>query len=94
MPVVVLPRWAGALAAAAGLTVAGLAAVPASASSHARLVVPGRVRGAVGHPEVRPRLSRGPAAQRLPPGLPATDHARPDAVLHRGAFVGVHGGTG
>jgi subtilase family serine protease len=35
MPVVVLPRWAGVLAAAAGLTVAGLAAVPASASSHA-----------------------------------------------------------
>jgi len=29
MPVVVLPRWAGVLAAAAGLTVAGLAAVPA-----------------------------------------------------------------
>ena len=35
MPLVVLPRWAGVLAAAAGLTVAGLAAVPASASSHA-----------------------------------------------------------
>ena len=35
MPVVVLPRWAGALAAAAGLTVAGLATVPAAASSHA-----------------------------------------------------------
>ena len=35
MPVVVLPRWAGVLAAAAGLTVAGLASVPASASSGA-----------------------------------------------------------
>jgi subtilase family serine protease len=36
MPVVVLPRWAGALAAVAGLTVAGLAAVPAAvASTHA-----------------------------------------------------------
>ena len=42
MPVVVLPRWAGALAAAASLTVAGLATVSAetvpaaAATSHAQ----------------------------------------------------------
>ena len=60
MPVVVLPRWAGVLAAAAGLTVAGLAAVsPASASSHA----------AVSGPSAAPRFVRAQHAERLPSGF-------------------------
>ena len=61
MPVVVLPRagrWAGVLAAAAGLTVAALAAVPASASSHA----------AASGPSAAPRFIRAHPETHLPSG--------------------------
>jgi subtilase family serine protease len=59
MPVIVLPRWAGALAAAAGLTVAGLAAVPASASSQAP----------ASGPSAAPRFVAAHHAARLPSGF-------------------------
>ena len=64
MPVVVLPRWAGALAAAASLTVAGLAAVsaetvPAAAATH--LTASG--------PSASPRFARAHHAVRLPGGF-------------------------
>ncbi len=60
MPVVVLPRWAGVLAAAAGLTVTGLAAVPAaSASSHV----------AASGPSAAPRFAGVHHAARLPRGF-------------------------
>ena len=85
MPVVVLPRWAGVLAAAAGLTVAGLAAVSATVSAR-RGLVPRRGVGAIGGAPVRRGPPRGPSAQRLHPGLPAALVARRDAVLHRGAL--------
>src|ERR1700729_3170118 len=65
MPVVVLPRWAGALAAAAGLTVAGLAAVPASASSHA----PSSSQAVSAGPSATPRFVRAFHAARLPSGF-------------------------
>ncbi len=59
MPVVVLLRWAGVLAAAAGLTVAGLSAVPASASSHA----------AAAGPPAAPRFIGAHHAAHLPTGF-------------------------
>jgi subtilase family serine protease len=64
MPVVVLPRWAGALAAAASLTVAGLVTVaaetvPAAAATH--LTAPG--------PSASPRFVRAYHAARLPSGF-------------------------
>ena len=65
MPVVVLPRWAGALAATAGLTVAGLAAVPASASSHAASSSQAVSAG----PSATPRFVRAFHAARLPSGF-------------------------
>ena len=64
MPVVVLPRWAGALAAAASLTVAGLATVPAAtvpaaaATSH---VTSG--------PSATPRFVKAHHAASLPSGF-------------------------
>jgi subtilase family serine protease len=64
MPVVVLPRWAGALAAAASLTVAGLATVsaetmPAAAATHI----------AASGPSASPRFVRAHHAARLPSGF-------------------------
>jgi subtilase family serine protease len=64
MPVVVLPRWAGALAAAASLTVAGLATVsaepvPAAAATH--LTASG--------PSASPRFVRAHHVVRLPSGF-------------------------
>jgi subtilase family serine protease len=64
MPVVVLPRWAGALAAAASLTVAGLATVsaetvPAAAATH--ITASG--------PSASPRFVRAHHAVRLPSGF-------------------------
>jgi subtilase family serine protease len=64
MPVVVLPRWAGALAAAASLTVAGLATVsaetvPAAAATH--ITASG--------PSASPRFVRPHHAVRLPSGF-------------------------
>ncbi len=64
MPVVVLPRWAGALAAAASLTVAGLAAVsaetvPAAAATHI----------SASGPSASPRFVRAHHAARLPSGF-------------------------
>ena len=64
MPVVVLPRWAGALAAAASLTVAGLAAVsvptvPAAAAT----------RTAASGPPASPRFVGAYHAARLPSGF-------------------------
>ena len=65
MPVVVLPRWAGVLAAAAGLTVAGLASVPASASTHT--AAPSRA--AASGPSAAPRFVSAHHAARLPSGF-------------------------
>jgi subtilase family serine protease len=65
MPVVVLPRWAGVLAAAAGLTVAGLAAVPAAASSHAAA----SPRAVSSGPSAIPRFVHAFHAARLPSGF-------------------------
>lgn len=65
MPVVVLQRWAGAFAAAAGLTVAGLAAVPASASSRAASSPQAVSAG----PSATPRFVRAFHAARLPSGF-------------------------
>ena len=64
MPVVVLPRWAGALAAAASLTVAGLAAVsaetvPAAAATHVT----------ASGPSASPRFVGAHHAVRLPSGF-------------------------
>jgi subtilase family serine protease len=64
MPVVVLPRWAGALAAAASLTVAGLATVsagtvPAAAATH--ITASG--------PSASPRFVRAHHAVRMPSGF-------------------------
>ncbi|MGH3068324.1 MAG: S53 family peptidase [Streptosporangiaceae bacterium] len=64
MPVVVLPRWAGALAAAASLTVAGLATVsaetvPAAAATH--ITASG--------PSASPRFVGAHRAARLPSGF-------------------------
>jgi subtilase family serine protease len=64
MPVVVLPRWAGALAAAASLTVAGLATVsagtvPAAAATH--ITASG--------PSASPRFVRAHHVVRLPSGF-------------------------
>ena len=64
MPVVVLPRWAGALAAAASLTVAGLATVSAgtvpaaAATSHA-----------TSGPSATPRFARAHHVAHLPSGF-------------------------
>jgi len=63
MPVVVLPRWAGALAAAASLTVAGLAivsaqTVPAAAATHVT----------ASGPSASPRFLRAHHPVRLPSG--------------------------
>ena len=66
MSVVVLPRWAGVLAAAAGLTVAGLAAAaPATASAHAVATSHAAASG----PSATPRFVRAPHAARLPSGF-------------------------
>ena len=64
MPVVVLPRWAGALAAAASLTVAGLATVsagtvPAAAATHVT----------ASGPAVKPRFVAAHHAASLPSGF-------------------------
>ena len=64
MPVVVLPRWAGALAAAASLTVAGLATVsagtvPAAAAAHST----------ASGPSATPRFARAYHAAHLPSGF-------------------------
>jgi subtilase family serine protease len=64
MPVVLLPRWAGALAAAASLTVAGLATVsagtvPAAAATH--ITASG--------PSATPRFARAHHVARLPAGF-------------------------
>ena len=64
MPVIVLPRWAGALAAAASLTVAGLATVsagtvPAAAATH--ITASG--------PSASPRFVGAHHAARLPSGF-------------------------
>ena len=71
MPVVVLPRWAGALAAVAGLTVAGLAAVPADASSQApALSRPvASSRSVASGPSAKPKFVRAYHAARLPSGF-------------------------
>jgi subtilase family serine protease len=64
MPVVVLPRWAGALAAAASLTVAGLATVPAEtvpAAAATHITASG--------PSASPRFVRAYHAARLPSGF-------------------------
>ena len=63
MPVVVLPRWAAALAAAASLTVAGLATVsaqtvPAAAATHVT----------ASGPSASPRFLRAHHPVRLPSG--------------------------
>jgi len=65
MPVVVLPRWAGALAAVAGLTVAGLAAAPAGAASQA----PALSRSVASGPSAKPKFVRAYHAARLPSGF-------------------------
>ena len=64
MPVVVLPRWAGALAAAASLTVAGLATVsaetvPAAAATHL----------SASGPSASPRFAGAHHVARLPSGF-------------------------
>jgi subtilase family serine protease len=64
MPVVVLPRWAGVLAAAASLTVAGLATVPAEtvpAAAATHITASG--------PSASPRFVRAYHAARLPSGF-------------------------
>ena len=64
MPVVVLPRWAGALAAAASLAVAGLATVPAEtvpAAAATHVTASG--------PSASPRFVRVYHAARLPSGF-------------------------
>jgi subtilase family serine protease len=62
MPVVVLPRWAGALAAAAGLTVAGLATVPAVPAAAATHVT-------ASGPATKPRFVAARHAASLPTGF-------------------------
>jgi subtilase family serine protease len=65
MPLVVLPRWAGVLAAAAGLTVAGLAAAPATASTHTAASSHAEASG----PPAAPRFVSAHHAARLPSGF-------------------------
>jgi subtilase family serine protease len=65
MSVVVLSRWAGVLAAAAGLTVAGLAATPATASAHPAA----SAHAAASGPSAAPRFVAAHHAARLPSGF-------------------------
>ena len=89
MSVVVLPRWAGVLAAAAGLTVAGLAAAPATASAHTAA----SSHAAASGPSAAPRFVAAHHAARLPSGFaqvcPQPVGPRRDAVLDRGALRGL-----
>jgi subtilase family serine protease len=82
MPVVVLPRWAGVLAAAAGLTVVGLAAVPASASAHAMAPGPSAAPRFVGTHHVT-RLPSGFTQVCPPPSSPGVMQC--SIVVHSGA---------